>query len=596
MMKHLLSLLTFITISLSLQSQKTTWLTYYEKSNFKETPQYKETIEFSKRLARNSDWVNYQTFGKSPQNRKLPLILVNKNQKFTNKAFKQSEKATLLIEACIHPGEPEGKDAGLMLLRDIAIHKKHEHLLNYVNILFIPIFNVDGHERFGPYNRINQNGPKEMGWRTTAQNLNLNRDFLKADAPEMKHWLKMFNKWMPDFFIDIHTTNGADYQYPLTYAMEVHGNMDKRLTEWQKEIYIKTISKKMNKAGYPIFPYISFRDWHNPESGIEAWTAKPRLSQGYTAIQNRPGLLIETHMLKDYKTRVSATYEMIKLTLNILNKEYKNLQELIKKADSYTASEEFRNKPFPVDFSATNDCTIVKYKGIEYEKVHSDLTDTEWFKYGEKPITQNIEYYNDIKPKENVSLPECYIIPPEWETIIEKIKLHGIKTYTLTERIKIKINSCLFTNVNWRNKPYEGRQRITNLNLKPYNKTESFPAGSILIPMNQQRARVIAHMLEPKAPDSFVKWGFFNAIFEQKEYAEIYVMEEKARKMLKENPSLKQEFLAKKKNNKAFANNPWAISNWFYRRTPYWDEKKNNYPVGKIFDKEIYNQLLKKVD
>jgi hypothetical protein len=154
----------------------------------------------------------------------------------------------------------------------------------------------------------------------------------------------------------------------------------------------------------------------------------------------------------------------------------------------------------------------------------------------------------------------------------------------------------LFTNVNWRNKPYEGRQRITNLNLKPYNKTESFPAGSILIPMNQQRARVIAHMLEPKAPDSFVKWGFFNAIFEQKEYAEIYVMEEKARKMLKENPSLKQEFLAKKKNNKAFANNPWAISNWFYRRTPYWDEKKNNYPVGKIFDKEIYNQLLKKVD
>jgi uncharacterized protein (DUF302 family) len=596
MTKQFISLLSLLLLSLAVYSQEdTSWLTYYEKSNFKETPRYKETIEYCKKLAKNSSWIHYQTFGKSPQNRKLPLILANKDEKFSSDAFKTSEKATLLIEACIHPGEAEGKDAGMMLLRDIAIHKKYANLLDHINLLFIPIFNVDGHERFGPYNRINQNGPKEMGWRTTAQNLNLNRDFLKADAPEMKHWLEMFNKWMPDFFIDIHTTNGADYQYPLTYAMEIHGNMDPEITEWQKKTYIKTIKEKMKKAGYPIFPYISFRQWHNPESGIEAWAAKPRLSQGYTAIQNRPGLLIETHMLKNYKTRVSVTYEMIKLTMKLLNKEYKNLQEIIAKADSNTASEEFRKKPFPVNFAATNDCTIVQYKGIEYKKVHSKLTGANWFKYGDKPVTQKIEYYNDIQPTKKVSLPECYIIPPEWKKVIERIKLHGIKTYELTEKTKIEATSYKFTNVNWRATPYEGRQRISNLDIKKYAKTETFPAGSVIIPMNQQRARIIAHILEPKAPDSFLKWGFFNAIFEQKEYAELYVMEEKARKMLKKNPSLRKEFRKKKRNDKEFANSPWAISNWFYKRTPYWDEAKNNYPVAKIFNKEAFNRLLTKV-
>ncbi len=592
-MKQFLQLLTLLLISTSLQSQDSTWLTYYEKSNFKETPRYKETIEYCKKLAKNSDWIHYQSYGNSPQNRKLPLLIASKNEKFTSEAFKNSDKAALLIQACIHPGEPEGKDAGMMLLRDIAINKKHANLLENINLLFIPIFNVDGHERFGPYNRINQNGPKEMGWRTTAQNLNLNRDFLKADAPEMKYWLEMFNKWMPDFFIDIHTTNGADYQYPLTYAMEIHGNMDPGLTKWQKNTYIKTITERMKKAGYPIFPYISFREWHNPESGIEAWAAKPRLSQGYTAIQNRPGLLIETHMLKNYKTRVVATYEMIKHTMKFLNKEYLQLQKLIDEADTYTASEEFRRKPFPVDFTATNDCTIVKYKGIEYKKVQSKITGTDIYKYGEKPITQKKEYYNDLQPKKEVSLPECYIIPPEWMTVIKRIKLHGIKTYELPEKTEIDVTSYMFTNVNWHSSPYEGRQRITSLDINKYKQTEPFPAGSVVIPMNQRRARIIAHLLEPKAPDSFIKWGFFNAIFEQKEYAELYKIEEKARKMLKENPSLKKKFQEKKKSDKEFADNPWAISNWFYKRTPYWDEQKNNYPVAKIFNNEECSRLLK---
>jgi len=593
MKKYFLYPIILLLVSFSAKSQNSTWLTHYEKSNFKETPGYKETIEYSKKLARKSEWIRYKTFGKSPQNRKLPLIIVSKDNNFTPKKINDSGKVTLLVEACIHPGEPDGKDAGLMLLRDIAIKKKHTELLDNITLLFIPILNVDGHERFGPYNRINQNGPKEMGWRTTAQNLNLNRDFLKADAPEMKHWLTMFNKWMPDFFIDIHTTDGADYQYPITYAMEIFGNMEPGLTQWQKDTYLPEIKKEMQQAGHPIFPYISFKEWHNPESGIVAWAAEPRLSEGYTALHNRPGLLIETHMLKNYKTRVTATYKMLIKTMDLLNKENQKLNKLISEADSYTASKAFREKPFPLEFQATDDSTMVEFKGIKYDKVHSNLTGTDWFKYGDEPVTFKVPYFNDIVPSKTAKLPECYIIPPEWISVIERIKLHGIKTYKLREQKEITVNSYLFTNVNFNKKPFEGRHRIKSMEIQPYKKKETFPKESIIVPMDQKRARVIAHILEPKSPDSFVKWGFFNAIFEQKEYAELYVMEEKAREMLKKDSTLKRKFREKKKNDKNFANSPWAIANWFYEKTPYWDEKKNNYPVAKIYDDNLFKNLMK---
>lgn len=567
--------------------------TYYEKSNFKETPRYEETIEYCKKLASSSEWIDYQTFGTSPQQRDLPLLILDKKGNFDTSSVHSSGNGVILIEACIHPGEPDGKDAGLMLLRDLVTNKKNAHVLDNLTILFIPIVNVDGHERFGPYNRINQNGPKEMGWRTNAQNLNLNRDFLKADAPEIQQWLKLFNKWMPDFFIDIHTTDGADYQYPITYAMEVFGNMEENLTNWQKEIYLKKLKNKMRSSGQPIFRYVALKEWHNPESGIVAWAAEPRLSQGYTAIRNRPGLLVETHMLKDYKTRVSATYDLLQYTLEILHNEKNNLTQLVHSADKITASESFRDKKIAVEFDNTSDSTLIDFEGIEYNVKQSDLTGAKWYQYGDKPKTFQVPYFNDIIATKKVQLPEYYIIPPEWTEVIERIKLHGIQTKKISEETKLKVNIFKFSNVKWNEKPFEGRHRIRSFETDTLTKIKKFPEGSVVIDMNQPTARTIAHILEPSAPDSYLKWGFFNAVFEQKEYAEMYVMEKKAREMLDTSKQIREQFEKKMKENKEFANNPWAILNWFYQRTPYWDKRKNVYPVGKIYDEESINNLQK---
>ena len=565
-------------------------LTYYEKSNFLETPKYDETIEYCKKLSLESNLIKYTTYGKSPQGRDLPLLIVCKDGDFDLKSIRKKGKVVLLIQACIHAGEPDGKDAGLMLIRDIVITKTQSALLDNVCILFIPIVNVDGHERYGKYTRINQNGPVECGWRTTAQNYNMNRDFMKADAPETQAWLQLYNEWLPDFFVDCHVTDGADYQYAITYAMEVYGNMAPEITKWTNENYINKVEKLMKSGNFPITPYVQFRNWHDPRSGLISWVAPPMLSQGYAAIQNRPGLLIESHMLKDYKTRVTATYEMLKNTLIILNSESKNLLGIIKNADDYTASSAFRKTKYPIQFEPTSDSTIIDFLGFEYEGIKSDLTGGTWFKYSHKPINYKIPFFNKQKILSTVDIPEAYIIPPEWIEVISKLKIHGIDYTVLETGDSIFINSKKFRNAKFRDKPYEGRQIISTESNDIFEK-RYFPAGSVLIKTNQRNAGLIAHLFESTGPDSFLHWGFFNTIFQQKEYAESYVMEGMARNMMEKDPSLKTEFELKMAMDTTFAKDSEEILNWFYSKTPYWDSKFNIYPVGRILDAKEIDKL-----
>lgn len=574
-----------ILISCSKKVDEKELLTYYEKSNFLKTPRYEETVSYCKKLAEVSPWLKYSTFGESPRGLELPLLIADKNQNFKLDEVRHSDNIVVLIQACIHAGESEGKDAGMMLLRDIAALKKIPELLDHITILFIPIFNVDGHERFGAYNRINQNGPVEMGWRTTSRNLNLNRDFIKADASEMKDWLKLYNKWLPEFFIDCHTTDGADYQYELTYGLEVRGNTEQNLSNWMKNIYIKGVEKKMKEQKIAIFPYVGFRNWHDPRSGLESWVSPPMLSGGYAAVQNRASLLIETHMLKDYKTRVNATYEMLKQSLIVLNQEYKNLKMLEKEADEITSNAAKKQIELPLLFKQANDSEIVTFKGFTYTSELSSLSGGQWFKYSKKPENWQIPYFNKQEVTEKAKLPFAYIIPPEWTEVIKRLDLHGIRYSKITKNEKYKINLYRFRNVIYNTKPYEGRFRVQIFDMEEISEEREYPKGSVIVSTNQRTARVIAHLLEPRAYDSFVNWGFFNAIFEQKEYGESYVLENLARDMLAKNAGLKAEFEKKMQENKEFAASPEAILNWFYIQSEYRDQRMNIYPVGKIYQK-----------
>lgn len=590
-----LSLLFFalsLTGTIVLSAQNPELQTYFEKSGGLRTPRYDETVAYCKKLDAASPLITYATFGVSPQGRDLPLLIADSKGRTDVKEIRKSGNLVLLIQACIHAGEPDGKDAGLMLLRDIVTNPSYRSLLDHVSVLFIPVFNVDGHERFGPYNRINQNGPEEMGWRTTAQNLNLNRDYLKADAPEMKDWLALYNYWLPDFLVDCHVTDGADYQYVLTYALETHGNMEKHLSDWVAGTVEPYLVNEMEKAGFPIFPYVEFREWHDPRSGLVMGAAPPMLSQGYCAVQNRPALLIESHMLKPYRQRVEGTYKMLQLLIRQLNQEAANLTKLIREADAFTGGEQFRKEEFPLNFKESfSDSTLVGFRGVEYTIDTSDLTGGLWFRYdNSKPVIWQIPMFPHPQADVLVKLPEAYIIPPEWCDVICRLKLHGVQMQETGSEVTLRVSTYRFSDVKWQQRPYEGRHKV-QYSVSDSVEERTFPAGSVLVPMNQRTARVIAHLLEPGSPDSFVSWGFFDVIFEQKEYFETYVMEPEARKMIEKDPSLKAEFEKLKAADKSFASNPYNQLRWFYDKTPWRDQSQNVYPIGRIMDAETVKKL-----
>ncbi len=585
-MKSFYILFIAILFATNLFSQNQKLITFFEKSNYLETPRYDSTIWFCKQLAEHSTIIHYTTFGESPEGRDLPLLIADKDNLTNPEEIKKTGRSILFIQACIHAGEPDGKDAGLMLFRDFISNKEIIKLLNNVSVIFIPIFNVDGHERFGAYNRINQNGPKEMGWRTNANNLNLNRDYIKAETPETKAWLKLFNTWNPNFFIDCHVTDGADYIYPLTYGIEINGNMDSNLTKWQKNIYLPFVTSSMEKDNYPIFPYVSFREWHDIESGLESWVTPPFLSQGYTALVNCPGLLIESHMLKDYKTRVNATYKMIVHTLEVLNNSGKDLIKLQQIANNNSTSKAFRQLPLPLSFEYTKDSILIDFKGMEYTSEKSDLSGGIWFKFGKKIKNYKLPYFNNLKPTSFANIPEYYIIPRQFSFIEEILKYHNIMYFKLKNDTTLNVSTYKFNNVTFSSTPNEGHQKIQSFKMDTINRVVQYLHGSIIIPTNQNKIKIIAHILEPQSTASLLQFGYFNSIFEQKEYGESYVLEPLAREMLKDS-KIKEEFENELKINSNLKNDPYNILNWFYIRSKYADHQENIYPIGKLFHGNI---------
>jgi len=586
--------LTFIQVlfAIVVTAQADGWQTFYEKTSGRETPRYAETMAYCRRMADASREITLTSFGKSGQGRDLPLLILDRDGFSRPEDIRASGRTVVLIQACIHAGESEGKDAGLMLLRDLGILHSRPSLLDGVTVLFIPIFNTDGHERFGPFNRINQNGPREMGWRTTASNLNLNRDFLKADTPEMKAWLRMFNEWLPDFFIDSHTTDGADYQYVLTYLLEIYGDMDDHLTDWTKKVFIPRMEEHMNHGGYPVFPYVGFRNWHDPRSGLITEVAPPMLSQGYTALRNRPGLLIETHMLKPYARRVEATYACMLTTLEILAGEKQTIRRLVRDADKFVSGEGFLKTPFPLKYETRqDDSTMVDFLGVSYTSEKSDLSGGDWFKYGTTNETWKIPYFSTARPVLSVELPYGYIIPAEWGEVIERLKIHGIRMTLLPEEKTATVSTYRFINPAWQQNPYEGRHLMTHIEYEEISETRSFPTGSAVVELNQPAGRIIPHLLEPKGNGSLLSWGFFDAIFEQKEYGESYVIEKIAREIIRTDTAIEKEFREKMTSDTVFAHNPRLILNWFYNRSSWADSRKGVYPVGRIVSREELDKL-----
>ena len=560
------------------------WVTDFERSGGLRTPRYAETMAYCRKLAAASPLIRVTSFGVSPEGRLLPLVILSRDRAFDPAAARKTGRAVILIQSGIHAGEIDGKDASLMLMRDIAVTKRLPHLLDSAVILFVPIFNVDGHERFGPFNRINQNGPEEMGWRVNAQNLNLNRDYMKCETPEMQAMLRLFNAWLPDLLVDCHVTDGIDFQYDITYAVEPPPFIDPGVSDWVRNTLLAESLPAVEQSGHRIFAYVFPREDRDLSKGLTGGASTPRFSTGFAALENRPAVLIETHMLKPYKMRVEGTYEFLKAMIAAVNRKPSLLRAAVKRADESVVLAGKTYDPgrfFPLAFGLGPGSEPKLFLAWKEERTHSSLSGGERVRYTRDTVTLTVPWYGQVTVTDSATIPLAYIVPPEWTFVVEKLRRHSVAMERLTREETLDVDSWRFADVRFAARPFEGRHMVTFAET-PMHERRLFPAGSVVVRTAQRAGKVIMNLLEPKGPDSFVAWGYFDPIFEQKEYAEGYVMEDAGAKLIAEDTALARQYAARVAADSAFARNPGARLNWLYQHSPWRDRLQNVYPVGKI--------------
>ncbi len=569
------------------------WRTTAERTNYRKTSSYAETVEYCRRFAAATPLAEYGTFGRSPQGREMPLLILSSDKTFTPEAARRSGKLVVLLQNCIHAGECAGKEASLALARDIAFSADGPALLEHVTVLIVPIFSVDGHERWGRYNRVNQDGPDEMGWRVTATNLNLNRDYLKSDTVEMRHWLRLWNTWRPDLFFDNHTTDGSDHQYVLLYAATTHEDTDPTVARWVTERLLPQVLPAMAADGHHTMPYFGLRDRSDPAEGVTGPGAMPpRFSTGYGALCNRPSILLEAHALKPFEARVRSTHAFLLHTLEALHRDAGSLRDAIQAADARTLKSRGADDDgrVPLRFASDEHPEPFTFKGVKTTRRMSDIVGTEIPVYGSEPIDVETTYSDRVRVEESIAPAVAYLVPPQWAFVRDRLELHGVRFWEMDVAQTLPVETYRFEEVTFAAEPYEGRHRPQYTTVTE-TRTARFAKGTLVVPLNQPRARIAVHLLEPGAADSLVAWGFFNAIFERKEYAEIYRFEPIAREMMRHDPDLKFAFEKRLGEDAEFAADPWQRINFFYRRSPYWDDRHNLYPVARLMEAELLEGL-----
>lgn len=549
--------------SLALVGHDKQWLTPSEKSNFKSTPSYVETIAFIEKLASKSPLIKLSYFGQSALGRQLPLVHISSN-------FNAKNRMKLLVQAGIHAGEIDGKDAGLMLLRDIALGKKSS-LVDDIDWLFVPIFNADGHENKSKYNRVNQRGPSNMGWRTTSQNINLNRDYAKAQSIEMQDMLSLINQYQPSLYLDLHVTDGVDYQYDITYGTNGTHSYSPQIANWFTTIYRPQLDASLSDMGHTPGDLIFAKDNRDISKGINGWSATPRYSDGYGAARHLPTVLVENHSLKPYQQRVLGTYVLIETSLKLLKSQGDALVDAIEQDKSSRPTQ----LPLAWDYNKPH---IVDFKGIEYQTFDDDISGAKQVKWTGVKKQYAMPWFNQDIAKKITKLPTAYWIMPQHVEAIAVLKRHGITLSTLAKSQTLDLEELTITNESFGTRPYEGKMRA-NGTFVSSKKQITLPKGAVKVDMNQDLGKLAFILLEPTASDSLFQWGFFNTLFQRTEYIEGYAIVPLAKEMLKQSPALAKAFKAKLAKEPKFASDPNARLQWFYRQSPFYDKNHGVYPV-----------------
>lgn len=553
-----------------------------EASQFERTGDLETVYANCRKLAdQHSKHARCFQFATSPQGRPLMAVVANREGVLTAKGAADKNLPVVLLIAGIHAGEVVGKDAAYIVMRDL-LESKSSNALDDVVMLVVPMFNVDGYARFDTNNRPNQRGPLRTGWRVNSQNLNLNRDWLKADAPEMRAMLGLIERWNPLVGVDLHSTNGAQFQHDIAVMVEPVWIAATELKQAAIALKEQTLTDLRAAGSLPLGFYPSFNEYDNPASGVDDWVASPRYSQGYFWMRNMLGMLVEAHSWRPYQERVSATETTIYSVLNSTRQHAKDW--LAARASAVSVNENLAGKSVALAAKASGKTRLIDFQGYHYTRTPSAVSGAMMTRYDEnKKVVWRIPLADEFEVSQRVTAPKAgYLIPLSYaDRMTPLLDAHGIEYRLLSDNTRsLTVEEYKDVSPQFGGASFEGRQRLT-LNGQ-WNRTQFFAkAGAVFVPVNQPKALLVMAMLEPEGEDSLASWGFFNTAFERKEYMEAYVAEAEAEKMLRADSALRKAFEEKLKDE-AFANNPRARLDFFYQRHPAWDSAFGLYPVRRV--------------
>ncbi|WP_042492239.1 M14 family metallopeptidase [Aequorivita sublithincola] len=552
----------------------------FESSKGLKTATYEEVISYYLALEKKFSSIAVYEVGQTDSGFPLHLIVFdpsNTKREISKETFSKNGKNLLLINNGIHPGEPDGIDASMLLFRDFA-EKKIPSPKNTI-IATIPVYNIGGALNRNSTSRTNQNGPEEYGFRGNARNYDLNRDFIKNDTKNARAFAEIFHWLNPDLFIDNHVSNGADYQYILTHLFTQHNKLGGELGKYLHTSFMPQIEDSLHQKNWDITPYVNVFN-RVPEKGFSQFMDSPRYASGYTTLFNTLGLTVETHMLKPYKQRVQGTYKLMKTFINIADADASKIKTLRKNSFEKYKVCSYYPLSWEVDSSKTS---ILNFKGFEGKMIPSKITGAERLKYyRDKPFTKDVTYYNYFKAMDSVSVPSAYIVPKGYWNIIDLLKFNKIEFAEIQKDTIIAAEVYRIKSFETVKNPFEGHYLHYKTEVTTNKENVSVKKGDILVKTQQQGVRYLLETLEPSAPDSFFNWNFFDAILQQKEGFSPYIWEDMAEKFLNENPEIKKEFETKKQNEPNFAKNWYLQLDWIHKQSPNYEKSHLRYPIVRV--------------
>jgi Zinc carboxypeptidase len=551
--------------------------TKFEQSKGTQTPTYFEIIDWWKKLDEKSGKTKMLTMGITDAGYPLHLVVVSNNGDYNFNNIRKNNKRIILINNGIHPGEPDGIDASMLLVRDIVLNKYK--IPDNVVLAFIPIYNIGGCLNRSSNYRVDQNGPEEFGFRGNSQNLDLNRDFIKCDSKDARAFTEIFHLLDPDVFVDNHVSNGADYQHVMTLLTTQHNKLGGVMGEYLSREFEPALYTTMKEKGYDLIPYVnSFGD--TPENGWPEYWDSPRYASGYAALWHTFSFVPETHMLKSYDQRVKATYALMQSFIEFTAKN----SEVIKSLRNQTKTAVQSAIEFPVSWTLDKSkYKEVLYKGYESGRKPSEISGLPRLFYDRnKPFEKTIKIYNYFQVKTVVKKPKAYLIPQGWWKIIDLLNLNKVQMVQLKKDSIIQVEVYKIEDYKTMPRQYEMHHLNSEVKTSSITQLIHFKKGDWYIPMNQIANRFLIETLEPITEDSYFAWNYFDAILGQKEGYSAYAFEDIAADYLKSNSALKTKLEQQRVSDTAFAKNARAQLNFVYQNSPWYEPIHMRYPVYRV--------------